>query len=287
MSRRPRPQSDFVIPVDLLSGDRAALAWANLGDWTATSSYAQACRQLALRVGAAAALRPDDRLLDLACGEGASLQLWPEAFGLRQVTGLEYQARCVEHIRRHPPQGLDAILQGRFDELPASAALPAQSFDAAVCVDAAYHAVSLQAFAAFAARLLRAQGRLAFTTLLAEPTPGPRDHLLRITLARAGIPSGSVLTEAALRTTLSQQGFSDISLQWLDAEVLQGFADFVQRRAAELPWTRKAGAGWLKIRATAWLCRHLYRGGHLHYCLVSAKRTGHRSEATDIPVAAG
>lgn len=268
-----RAQADFAIPVDLLSDDDAPLAWANLGDWSAASDYVQACRQLALRVGTAAALRPHDRVLDLACGEGASLCLWPEAFGVTHVTGLEYQARCVERIRQHAPAGLEAIVQGRFDEWPAPAALPAQAFDAVLCVDAAYHATSLAAFAAFAAPLLRPQGRLAFTTLLAA-APGRRGRCSpqRLALARAGISAASVLTSTELQATLAQQGFSDTTVQLLDAEVLQGFADFVSRRGAELPWRRKAGAGWLKIQATAWLCRQVSRSGSLHYGLVSAKK---------------
>ncbi|MCC2637584.1 MAG: SAM-dependent methyltransferase [Moraxellaceae bacterium] len=267
-----RAPADFAIPVDLLSDAAAPLAWANLGDWTATQDYSQACRQLALRVGAAAALQPQDRVLDLACGEGASLRLWPEAFGVTRVTGLEYQARCVERIRRHAPAALETIVQGRFDEWPAPAALRAQVFDAVVCVDAAYHARSLAAFAGFAAALLRPQGRFAFTTLLEDAPRPDRVSPQRLVMVRAGIPAASVLTATELQAALAQQGFSDISLQLLDAEVLQGFADFVSRRAAELPWRRKLGAGWLKIQATAWLCRQVYRSGSLHYSLVSATR---------------
>lgn len=279
MSARPLQQSAFAIAVDLLSDDPAPLAWANLGDWTATSDYSQACRQLALRVGHAAALQPEDRVLDLACGEGASLRLWPEAFGVRHVTGLEYQARCVERIRQHRPAGLDAILQGRFDELPVCTALRGQTFDAVVCVDAAYHALSLKAFAAFAAQMLRAQGRLAFTTLVAATPKRALDPLpLRhMAMARAGMPAASVLTEPALQATLAQQGFSDIKVESLDAEVFQSFADFVQQRAGTLHWRRKASAGWLKIQATGWLCRHVHRSGSLHYCLISATRTDGRS----------
>ncbi|MES2919155.1 MAG: class I SAM-dependent methyltransferase [Pseudomonadota bacterium] len=267
-----RAQANFAIPVELLSGTIAPLAWANLGDWTATHDYPQACRQLALRVGAAAALQPQDRVLDLACGEGASLRLWPEAFGVTKVLGLEYQARCVEQIRRQAPPELEAIVQGRFDQLPAPAALQAQVFDAVVCVDAAYHASSLAAFAGFAAQRLRPQGRLAFTTLLADAPRTDGFSPQRLALARAGIPAASVLTATELQATLAQQGFADISLQLLDPEVLRGFAEFVGRRSAELAWRRKLGAGWLKVQATAWLCRQVYRSGSLHYGLVSATR---------------
>ncbi|MFZ5560298.1 MAG: class I SAM-dependent methyltransferase [Pseudomonadota bacterium] len=274
--RAARREKDFAIALELLSEAPPPLAWANLGDWSSAARYDDACQALALRVGAAAALQAGDRVLDLACGHGASLRLWPQAFGAHRVTGLEYQARCVERIRRHAPAGLEAIVQGRFDALPPPAVLPAGGFDAAVCVDAAYHAVSLHAFAAFAAQLLRSQGRLAFTTLLAPAPPAGRQHgpwrPLPFLLARAGIPPASVLCEAALVEVLTEQGFTAITLQRLDVEVLQGFAAFVQRRRQVLSWRQQAGAGWLKIAATAWLCRHLHASGALHYCLVSATR---------------
>ena len=149
MNAVPRGQQKFEIALELLSDHPATPAWGNLGDWTATTEYGQACRQLALRVGQAAKLQPQDHVLDLACGDGASLQLWPEVFGVRHVTGLEYRARCVDSIRRQAPACLDAIVQGRFDVLPAPAELPSRGFDAALCVDAAYHAASLDAFAAY------------------------------------------------------------------------------------------------------------------------------------------
>jgi 2-polyprenyl-3-methyl-5-hydroxy-6-metoxy-1,4-benzoquinol methylase len=267
--RPSRHERNFAIATELLSDAPAALAWANLGDWSTARHYDEACRALALRVGQAAALSPGDRVLDLACGHGASLALWPQAFGLRQVSGLEFQSHCVEKIRAHAPAGLDAIVHGRFDTLPASALLPAQSFDAAVCVDAAYHAQSLEAFAAFAAAMLKPQGRFAFTTLVA---PGPLGTALRLALAPAQIPAASVQEESAVIATLVAQGFTRITVQNLDAAVLQGFADFVARRQHELSWAQKASAGWLKIRSTGWLCQRAHRHGTLHYALISATK---------------
>lgn len=286
MSTVPRAGKKFEIAVELLSDAPAPLAWANLGDWSHTFEYPEACRQLALRVGRAAELQVQDRVLDLACGHGASLALWPEAFGVQHVAGLEYQERCVERIGQQAPAQLDAIVQGRFDVLPAPPALAARSFDAVLCVDAAYHADSLKAFAAFAAQMLRPQGRLAFTTLT-QPSGEKRgrSHFSKMTptpffsffspllLAHAGIPAASVLAEAAVVATLRQQGFTDIAVQPLDTEVLQGFHAFVQRREKELSWRQKASAGWLKIQATGWLCGYLYRSGALHYSLISATRT--------------
>ncbi|MDF2446488.1 MAG: hypothetical protein K0S46_1724 [Moraxellaceae bacterium] len=301
-------EKDFAIAVELLSDAAAPLAWSNLGDWSAAregdgnaapddsrypagndgriaaregvrnaaTDYDAACRALARRVGTAAALTPEDRVLDLACGHGASLALWPEAFGVRRIAGLEYQSRNVDKIRAHAPAGLEALVHGRFDVLPAPAELPPHAFDAVVCVDAAYHAASLTAFVEFAAAMLQPRGRLAFTTLIASrplvPGAGATLTALRLGAARAGIPAASLPPEGTLYSVLSEQGFGDITLQTLDTEVLQGFSQFVPRRRRELSWRQKASAGWLKIEATGWLCRQLIGSGALHYVLVSARR---------------
>jgi SAM-dependent methyltransferase len=262
-----RRESNFAIAVELLGDAPAPLAWANLGDWSTATHYTDACRDLAVRVGRAAVLQGDDRVLDLACGHGASLALWPAAFGVRRVCGLEFQSRCVERIRAQAPAVLERIVPDRFDTLPSPFA--GQAFDAVVCVDAAYHARSLADFAAFAAQHLRAQGRFAFTTLLA-PEHRPPSSLLRFVLARAGIPAASTLSATALHAALAAQGFRDIQLQPLDAEVLQGFAAFVPRRRRELSWRQRASAGWLKIEATALLCHAAQSRGALHYALVGA-----------------
>lgn len=262
-----RRESDFAIAVELLADRPVPLAWANLGDWSTATHYTDACRDLAQRVGTSAALCSDDRVLDLACGHGASLALWPAAFGVRRVCGLEFQSRCVERIRAQAPAALERVVPGRFDTLPSPFA--GQAFDAVVCVDAAYHARSLADFAAFAAQHLRVQGRFAFTTLLA-PEHTPPSPLMRLVLARAGIPAASVLPGTALPAVLAAQGFSDIRVESLDAAVLQGFATFVPRRRREISWRQRASAGWLKIEATARLCRSVHASGTLHYALVGA-----------------
>lgn len=268
---RERRPADFAIAAELLDDHAAALAWTNLGDWRGATDYATAARQLALRVGAAAALAPTDRVLDLACGRGASLALWPQAFGVARVSGLELQPACVAAIRAAPPPDLEAIVEGRFDTLPPPSPLAPASFDAVLCVDAAYHARSLADFARFAATLLRPGGRLAFTTLLL-PAGSRGSPLLRRGLAQAGIPAASVPDSGALVAALQAQGFAQVSVVLMDADVLQGFADFVPRRRRVLPWRQRLRADWLKIQATGWLCGELHRRGALHYALVSAAR---------------
>lgn len=57
-------------------GDSEELAWTNLGFWKNTQTYREACRQLADHLAQAVNLNSKDHLLDLGCGQGASLLHW-------------------------------------------------------------------------------------------------------------------------------------------------------------------------------------------------------------------
>lgn len=274
----------FAIASDLLADDGAA-GWSNLGCWpvaasAAAVSYPQACRELALRVGQAAGLGVNDAVIDLGCGQGASLALWPQAFAVTRVTGVERQPDCVAAIRARAPAlpALQAIHAGRFDRLPLPAGLPAHGFDAALCVDAAYHAESLAAFAGCAAATLKPGGRLAFTTLVlsaaGERLPVWSRRRLLALLALAGIPAASIGSAAGMQGTLTAAGFAGVRLTALDAEVLAGFAAFVTGRREQLSWRQRLLPGWRKISLTARLCRYLQVSGVLHYSLVQATYTG-------------
>lgn len=274
--------ASFAIAHTLLDADMPSPAWTNLGCWqqrdgSPLTQYIDAAEELATRVGSAAITAPKQCVADLGCGHGASLLLWQRKFAAARVMGMELQGACVAAWPAHARDGI-SLHQGRFDQLPLpdtiAALLPAPGCDAVVCVDAAYHADSLDAFAAVAQKLLRAQGRLAFTTVLRPMHRSLSGRIKQRLLTRlSGIPPASLATADALECTLTRLGFKGIEIEYLDREVLQGFADFVTRRAAALPRAQRRSLAWLKIAATATMCRHWFKRQELRYALVSATRT--------------
>ena len=272
----------FAIAHTLLDDAMPAPAWTNLGCWQwpdgePITNYVEAAEQLAWRVGAAAITSTGQCVADLGCGHGASLLFWQQQFAAVHVIGIELQASCIAGWPAHAREGI-SMHQGRFDQLPLPEAviskLPPEGSDTVICVDAAYHADSLGAFVAVAKNLLRSQGRLAFTTVLKPSHSGLLSQIQhRLITNLTGIPQASLVTASELEHTLTRLGFEAIRIECLDAEVLQGFADFVARRSAELPTTKKRALAWLKISGTAALCRHWLRWQRAHYVLVSAQRT--------------
>lgn len=224
-----------------------------------------------MRVGTAAGLHAGMHVLDLACGYGASLQLWHHHFGVTRVAGLEVQTPCIEHLRPLASETY-TVAQGRFDELPLPAALAAHSpYDAVVCVDAAYHARSLRALAAVARSALKPDGCFAFTTLATGNAKNELPPGLSWLLRAAGIGPASLLSIAGIKSTLMHEGFSQVTLEPLDDAVFAGFAAYVRRRALTLPWRERCSPDWLKIKGAGLLCGVLARQGGVHYVVVQGR----------------
>lgn len=273
-------EQQFAIASHLLGQPQHGLGWSNLGYWPNADDYDTACQQLAERIGLAARLKPDDRILELACGQGASLNYWHKRFQVQHLHALELQPILVKRIRQQQPAVLRLIAQGRFDQLPLPELLEQhiqpQGVDVVVCVDAAYHASSVADFANVSRHCLRPGGRLSFSTLTLDEmwlkASRWQQRLHQQLLNAADVPMASVCTQEQIKQQLGSLGFVNIQVQHLDSAVLDGFAQFVQQRATQLSLKARMQPAWLKIAITARLCRFLKQQGLVHYSVVSAQR---------------
>lgn len=269
MTARPRPADDERA---LLHRGGTDGTWGNLGLWSDGADYAAACRSLALAIGQAAGLRPGDRLLAVACGGGAELPLWIDAFGAASVLGIERDPRRAAEAHathgRRPPAGCIQVLQGdAMDTLPP--ALVRDGFDAVLCVDAAYHLSPRLQWLTQAHRWLRPGGRLAYTDLVLD---GQRvgSPLLRRAARACGVPFDDLADADCQRLRLQRTGFTDVALQRLDNPVLGGFARHVRRQSWRLG-AAALGAAWRRPLATALLIPPCRAAG-LGYALWSARK---------------
>lgn len=272
-------QEQLAIPMSLLAASPSERPWSNLGDWSEATEYSAACHALACRVGRAANVGSGDTVLDIACGHGASLSVWPDVFGAAVVDGIERQTRALTSIAGHRPGALRNLWQADVN-LIFSGAMPWPTdlqYDAVLVVDAAYHFHSLRSFLEGSSSRLRSGGRIAFTTLVL----GSQWNLAaawqkRLVLRLADlalIPAASLVTQTELTESFRAAGFNAPGCEVLDREVLEGFACFVARRRKELTWRERGSAGWWKVEGTAVAARQLLRTGLLHYVLLNAVKS--------------
>jgi ubiquinone/menaquinone biosynthesis C-methylase UbiE len=255
----------FELDRELLHRGGAARGWANLGDWTHAHTYAEACEALAVRVGEAAALKAGDEVLEVACGAGEGLRLWREKFGASRAVGLELRPAEVELARA---AGLDAAVGDAAD----LSRFPDASFDAVLCVDAAYHFDPRPRFFEEATRVLRPGGRIALTELVLDEAPRGRlgRAALEVSARACAIPPGNLVTEADYVKQLECAGLKEISVRRLDEAVLEGFAAFM-RAHRERHHAETREAGWSKPLVTAWAAALARRRDWLHYVLIDAR----------------
>ncbi|MBX3637403.1 MAG: methyltransferase domain-containing protein [Rubrivivax sp.] len=248
----------------LHAGGRAA-AWGNLGLWRSTADdYAGACEALARAVGEAAALRPGDRVLGLACGAGEELALWRVAFGAGALAGIEADERLARAAAARVP---DAELRvGPAQDLLADMA---QRFDAVLCVDAVYHLGPRLPLFERVAGVLEVGGRFAFTDLVLDREPSPP---LAAMARLAGVPIDELADLPTRVAQLRAAGFAEVVATRLDEAVLGGFARFAAAQAARFGW-RAWHPGWRRVALTARLIGPCRRAG-LGYALLAATWPG-------------
>lgn len=251
-------------------GDDSEMAWSNLGYWQEQShNYPLACQMLADQLAQAVQLRKTDRLLDLGCGQGASLLHWLNHYQIEQLAAVELQTNCIEQIQKYLPQ-VD-IHCGSFLDLKSFKF--SNDFNVVICIDAAYHS-ALPEFLQTISAVLKPSGRLGFHTLIWSDA-WQKSTLLKknkyhYLLKSADVNSQHLVDKSRLIHILEQHGFSDVLIQDFSEPVLNGFAEYIETRSMEKKFFDFAE---LKIQLTAKLCRKLYKDGLIRYVQVSAVKT--------------
>lgn len=248
-------------------GDDGELAWTNLGFWKNTQNYREACCQLADHLAQAVILNSKDHLLDLGCGQGASLMHWLQHYQPKSLSAVELQSKCVNKIQKLIPE-INQIYSGSFLNLKQFEFK--QFFDVVLCIDAAYHS-HLNSFLDSVVPVLNSKGRLGFHYLMraasCQNMTVLQEQKYRYLLKAADVVWDNVPNEKTLRNTLEQQGFANIQIEDLSEQVLLGFSQYIQNQQER---NQSRGLANFKIQMTAKLCRQLYQNGYVRYIQITA-----------------
>lgn len=261
------PQHKYAIDAKIL-GDDAILAWSNLGYWLSVDDhYVFAAQSLADHIAKALALSHIDHLLDLGCGQGASLKYWKQAYRPALIEAVELQEQCVKRIKKHLPD-IGQIYQCSFLDLDQFNL--ENKFSVIVCIDAAYH-FNLNKFLTSVKSVSNGTARLGFHTLVLSDqwlclTPFQKLRYAAL-LKSADVKVDDLLQEQEVNQMLQEYDFKNIVVEDLSKPVLLGFANFVKNKRLKFK-----GLDSFKIIMTAKLCQKLYQDGLIRYVQVTARQ---------------
>ena len=260
------PQHKYAINAQML-GDDAILAWSNLGYWSETqTSYVQAAEALVHHLAQALHLSPNDHLLDLGCGQGASLKYWIEHYYPVRIEAVELQFVCIELIQRHLP----SLHIHHHSFLDLAQLHPIQPFNVIVCIDAAYHC-NLNQLLLSISNVLAENGRVGFHTLMLTEKWQQLTNFQRLPyqtiLKSADVNVQDLLFRQGIEQVLKDQNFQKIQIEDLSSTVLAGFANYIDQRKLKIH-----SLDAFKIKMTAKLCQKLFADGFVRYVQVTAEK---------------
>jgi arsenite methyltransferase len=219
--------------------------------------------RLTLRLAELAGIGPGDRVLDVACGSGATALLLARELGCETV-GVDLGARAIERAPRHPRA---RFLVGDAEELP----LPDASFDVALSECSLCTFPDKPRAVAEMARVVRPGGRIAIADVTADLDALPA--ALRSAAAQVACVADarSAREYAAL---LREAGCELRAIERHDAE-LRAMADRVEAR---LRVARMLAPGDQRERvreaaALAGMAIDAIARGDLGYVLIVSRRT--------------
>lgn len=263
-------QHKYAINAKIL-GDTAAYAWTNLGYWTVeTRSYPQACCQLADQLAHAVDLNSKDKLLDLGCGQGASLFHWKNNYNIQDISAVDVQMKCIELLQENLNSKIKLYCASflNLKQIFADA-----DFDVVLCIDAAYHS-HLNSFLHSAYAILNSKGRLGFHYLMLSEKWQQLSHFeqrkYRYLLKSADIHIQHLADQKNTEYTLAACGFEHIQIVDFSEQVLHGFSHYIQQGRPQATQTQFLDD--LKIQMTARLCEKLFKDGLVRYVQISAHK---------------
>ncbi|MDQ3548956.1 MAG: methyltransferase domain-containing protein [Chloroflexota bacterium] len=250
---------------DLYAGDWVRLL---LGD-----SFHPGGLALTSRLGALLALGPNDRVLDVASGSGASALHLTETFGC-YVTGVDYSAdnvaRANQTAREAGVASSVAFVHGDAEQLD----LPATAYDVVICECALCTFPNKGAAVREFRRVLRPGGRLGISDVTRDgPLPAELDNFLaRVACIADALPAREYVA------LLTGAGFSDAQVEQHD----EAARELIERvRVGLLGAQVLAGVGKLSLPVDGADLRHALnlanvaagaaRDGRLGYALIVAR----------------
>jgi ubiquinone/menaquinone biosynthesis C-methylase UbiE len=249
--------------------------YMNFGLWDpGIVHYAAAAERMVERLGELLELAPGARVVDCACGRGSQDLYLLDRFGALSIDAIDVTRRNVDEARGQAGSRTGV----RFHHASATRLpFPDGAFTHAICVEAAHHFDTREAFLREAARVLEPGGRIALADIVLHRAPRSSVEQTLVATAAAlwQIPRANLVTVDGYRECLARAGFAVRSLEEVSERTFPGYyrAQREPDRRRELVRSRGLiGAGVGAVMNYA--AHRVYRAGLLDYILVTAETHG-------------
>lgn len=161
------------------------------------------------------------QVLDVACGAGGTTRRLAERFGASNVTAINISSYQLERTSKAAP-GVNTLLMSATNLSFAPA-----SFDAIVCVEAAFHFDTREQFFHQAYRALKPGGHLVLSDVLLVASDVPADSWVY------PIPVANLVSASTYKYQLSLTGFEAAAIESARKSTWESFAKYVATQSVQ------------------------------------------------------
>ena len=250
--------------------EQPRVGWNILGYWRETSSYQQACSEMAGLLADKACLSSKDKILDVGFTSHDQLQVWLEYYQVHSLTAIapdEHQFvrasdQCSEFDALELLRGGNKALQG----------LPEKTYDKLLALDCVYRFPERELFIANSRRVLNDDGVLAFTDIvLSRPFRDSHERKLINALGRiSGIRIEDIKDQHEYRELLTDAGFGKVEITDITEDVLSGFCFWFGQHHQNLSLYTHSKL-WIRLRLMVWFIRWMQHREQIKYLLIVAR----------------